>query len=186
MSTAAPSLQYEVTKKMLAKRDANVEMQILSWIGQVLGEKVPTGPYEDVLSDGTLLCRVMNKLKPGSIPKINESGSTHFKLVENLSNFLRQAQKFGVEEHDLFQTTDLIDKRNIPAVTNCILAVGRAVCTERCKNVYRLVIVIFLSQCYLHPEYKGPYLGPKPAEQNIREFTDDQINASKSMATWSR
>ncbi|RWS26485.1 Muscle-specific protein 20-like protein [Leptotrombidium deliense] len=146
---------------MLAKRDANVESQILNWISQVTGEKVPSGLFEDALSDGILLCKLMNKLNPGCIPKINDKSSVHFKLVENISNFLRLAEKYGVAEHDLFQTTDLIDKRNIPAVTNCILAVGRA--------------------CYLHPEFKGPYLGPKPAEANVREWSEEQMKASKGM-----
>lgn len=38
-----------------------------------------------------------------------------------------------------------------------------------------------VSQCYMHPEWPGPFLGPKPAEQNIREFTDEQLKAGESV-----
>ena len=70
--------------------------------------------------------RLMNKLLPGSVGKINASG-THFKLMENINAFQAAAKKFGVPEIDVFQTVDLWEKRNIPQVTQCIMALGRAV-----------------------------------------------------------
>lgn len=36
-------------------------------------------------------------------------------------------------------------------------------------------------QAYRHPEWKGPYLGPRPAEENRREFTEQQLRASESI-----
>lgn len=70
---------------MLCKRDSGQETEVQSWIEAVLGEKFPAGkPYEDVLKDGVVLCRLMNKLSPGIVPKINESGPT-FKMVENVN-----------------------------------------------------------------------------------------------------
>ena len=36
-------------------------------------------------------------------------------------------------------------------------------------------------QCYFHPEFKGPYLGPKPAEENIRHFSEDILRAGESV-----
>lgn len=41
--------------------------------------------------------------------------------------------------------------------------------------------MIFFKQSYKHPEWKGPYLGPKPAEENRREFTDAQLKASETI-----
>lgn len=41
--------------------------------------------YEDALQDGVLLCKLMNKLAPGSVNKINPGGTGHFKMVENLN-----------------------------------------------------------------------------------------------------
>ena len=66
------------------------EYQVQKWIEAVLNEPFPEGkPYEDVLKDGVILCKLMNTLSPGSIPKINVSGA-HFKLMENVSRYLHQ------------------------------------------------------------------------------------------------
>ena len=64
------------------------EYEVQKWIEAVLNEPFPEGkPYEDVLKDGVILCKLMNTLSPGSIPKINISGA-HFKLMENVSRYL--------------------------------------------------------------------------------------------------
>jgi hypothetical protein len=61
------------------------EAEIQKWIEAVLKEPFPEGkPYEDSLKDGIILCKVMNTLSPGSIPKINMTGA-NFKLMENVS-----------------------------------------------------------------------------------------------------
>lgn len=59
--------------------------------------------------------------------------------MENINAVQKAMQKYGVPVEDLFQTVDLFEKRNIPAVTSSIMALGRT--------------------CYLHPEFKGPFLG---------------------------
>jgi mitogen-activated protein kinase kinase kinase 5 len=41
-------------------------------------------PYEEVLRSGIILCKLMNKLQPGLIPKINTSGG-EYKMMDNLS-----------------------------------------------------------------------------------------------------
>ena len=56
----------------------------MEWIGAVLGEKLPTGAIEDVLKDGKILCRLMNKLAPGAVKKINEKPVGQFQLMENV------------------------------------------------------------------------------------------------------
>lgn len=39
--------------------------------------------------------------------------------------------KYGVPDVDLFQTTDLFDRKNIALVTTTIFAVGRAVRSDK-------------------------------------------------------
>lgn len=68
----------------------------------------------------------MNKLMPGVIQKINTSGG-QFKMMENINRFQDAAKKWGVPEIDVFQTVDLWEKRNIGQVTQCLMAMGRAV-----------------------------------------------------------
>jgi hypothetical protein len=38
-----------------------------------------------------------------------------------------------------------------------------------------------LPQVWKHPEWQGPWLGPKPADENKREFSDETIAAGKTV-----
>lgn len=61
------------------------EIEVQKWIEAVLNEPFPHGkPYEEALKDGVILCKLMNTLSPGSVPKINTSGA-NFKLMENIT-----------------------------------------------------------------------------------------------------
>ncbi|XP_044728207.1 muscle-specific protein 20 [Chrysoperla carnea] len=155
------SLERQVRAKLASKRDPEQERQAQEWIESVLGAKFPPGEaFEDVLKDGTVLCQVMNKLKPGSIPKINTSGG-QFKLMENINNFQKALKEYGVADIDVFQTVDLWEKKDIAQVTCTLFALGR--------------------ETYRHSEWKGPYLGPKPSEENKRDFTEEQLKAGQTI-----
>ena len=43
--------------------------------------------FEDVLKNGVVLCRLMNKIQPNSIKRIKESG-TAFQLMENIQAYV--------------------------------------------------------------------------------------------------
>ncbi|CAB3381222.1 muscle-specific protein 20 [Cloeon dipterum] len=139
-------------------RNKDQEAEVLQWIFNVIGEPLPSGQYEDVLKDGVVLCNLINKLAPGSVKKIQTKG-TNFQLMENIQRFQQAVRKYGVPDEEIFQTADLFERRNIPQVTLSLYALGRI--TQK------------------HPEYTGPTLGPKMAEKNEREFTEDQLRASE-------
>lgn len=104
-----------------------MDKEAQEWIEAVLGTKFPAGKlYEDVLKDGVVLCKLINKLQPGSVPKINETGG-QFKFMENINNFQMAIKNYGVPDVDVFQTVDLYEKKDIATVTNTIFAIGRAV-----------------------------------------------------------
>lgn len=87
---------------------------------------MPAGQYEDILKDGVVLCKLINKLAPGSVKKIQERG-TNFQLMENIQRFQAAIKKYGVPEEEIFQTADLFERRNIPQVTLCLYSLGRTV-----------------------------------------------------------
>lgn len=60
--------------------------------------------------------RLMNKLKPGSIPKIHTQGGP-MKLRENIGLFQDAARAYGVSSSEVFQAVDCFDKKNIQQVT---------------------------------------------------------------------
>lgn len=109
------------------RRDLQFEASILQWMESVIKDKLPDGKIEDVLHDGVALCRLvinLGLLRDYPIEKAYGSKSG-FRMMENINQFLRAAKEFGVKEVDLFQTVDLFEKRNIPAVIQCLIAVKR-------------------------------------------------------------
>lgn len=66
-----------------------------------------------------------------------------------------------------------------------IFALGRTVnAAASHRNTYsELTITIFLtlSQTYKHPEWRGPYLGPRPSEEQRRDWTEAQLRASEGI-----
>uniref|UniRef100_A0A0K8TDN8 Transgelin n=2 Tax=Lygus hesperus TaxID=30085 RepID=A0A0K8TDN8_LYGHE len=143
------------------KRDPNQELEAQLWIEAVTGERFPPGvPYELALRDGIILCKLMNSLMPGCISRINTSGGD-YKLMDNINQFQKACIRYGVPDVDLFQTVDLFDQKNIATVTMTIYAIGRTT--------------------YKHPEWRGPCLGPKPSEENKREWTEQQLRAGEGV-----
>ena len=57
----------------------------IQWIGSVLGDKLPNQDFETVLKDGTMLCRLMNEIQPGSIKKFRETVVIICDFIEALS-----------------------------------------------------------------------------------------------------
>jgi len=141
-------------------RDPELEQQVLDWIAALTGEVKPEKEkYEDFLRDGLVLCKLINKLAPGSVKRTAKKGSGNFALMENVSAFQKGVRKYGVPDEEIFQTCDLFEFRNVPQVTMSLLALAR--------------------QTQNHPEYDGPQIGPKIAEENKREFTQEQLDEGK-------
>merc|ERR1739844_1784 len=140
----------------MAPRKPEQEQEVRDWIEAVLEEPLPAGDYEEVLKDGVVLCRMMNKIVPDSIKKFKQKGPA-FLLMENVQSFLAAIKKYGVPDEEVFQTPDLFEARNISQVTLRLYSLART--TQK------------------HPEYTGPTLGPKMATENERNFTDEQIRA---------
>jgi len=118
------ALDRAVKGKIQFKHDPEEEKAAREWIEAVVGEKFPTDDYAEALHDGVLLCKLMNKLKPGSIGKIHTSGGP-MKLRENIGFFQNAARAYGVNESETFQAVDLFDKQNILQVTLCVSALNR-------------------------------------------------------------
>jgi len=163
MSTPQTSLQSNVAAKMFHKRDAAAEEEALNWLFAVVGLPAPPAHQRDLhgqLCSGQLLCRVINTLQPGSVKSISTSESS-FKEMENINKFTEACRKYGVPDHDLFQTVDLYERKDLNAVVGTIFALGRT--------------------AHTHPEWKGPLLGPAPATASTREWTEDELRASSNV-----
>lgn len=78
--------------------------------------------------------------------------------MENITNFLAAAIKFGVPVQETFQSVDLWERQNLNSVVICLQSLGR-----KANN------------------YGMPSIGPKEADKNVRNFTEEQLKAGQGV-----
>eukprot|EP00041_Stephanoeca_diplocostata_P026030 m.693873 g.693873 ORF g.693873 m.693873 type:complete len:185 (-) comp22876_c0_seq5:2093-2647(-) len=148
----------EVSKTIAGKYNPALEAEATAWLETLTGSP-KEGEFADWLNDGSVLCKAMNVLKPGSIKKINDSKMA-FKKMENIGNFLTAAQAYGLKATDLFQTVDLYEAKNLTQVVDGIHALGRA--AQRNK-------------------FDGPVIGVKEASEAKRTFSKETQEAGATV-----
>ena len=104
-----------------------------------------------------MFARLVNEIQEGSVKKINEKPMT-FKCMENINKFLESARALGVPPQETFQTVDLWERQNLNSVVICLQSLGR-----KASN------------------YGKPSIGPKEADKNVRNFTDEQLRAGQGV-----
>jgi len=168
-------LTAELDRKKAAKFDLERTSEAMEWIKAILESKgseyndligtmkpvVEMGDVQTMFKDGVILCHAINVLAPGSVKKINMNKMA-FKQMENIGNFLGGCEGVGCLKSDIFQTVDLFEASNIPAVIDGIHALGRKT-QDICKSL------------------GIPTLGPAEAEANKREFTEEQLRSGQNV-----
>lgn len=151
----------EAQRKINSKYSEELAQECLEWIKVITGENFNTSGdmdnFYEILKDGTLLCRMINCIQPGAIKKINESQMA-FKCMENIDAFLKNARQMGVPAQETFQTVDLWERQNLNSVVICLQSLGR-----KAHN------------------FGKPSIGPKEAEKNVRQFTEEQLRAGQGV-----
>jgi hypothetical protein len=135
------------------------EAEALAWIEEVTGRKRDGAPIEEWLHDGTILCELINAIKPGSIRKILTSPMP-FKQMENINAYTQACTKIGVPQQDSFVTVDLYEGKNLPAVVRNLHSLGRVAQSTA--------------------GFSGPSLGAKLSTRNERSFSVSQLAAAKA------
>mmetsp|Transcript_6380 Transcript_6380/g.8161 ORF Transcript_6380/g.8161 Transcript_6380/m.8161 type:complete len:369 (+) Transcript_6380:1-1107(+) len=79
-------------------------------------------PTLEWLRDGVNLCLLANKLKPGSVKRINRS-TQHEHMIANVQAFLQVAPVLG---GSVFKPEALVDGTDLPSVYKCILSIKQA------------------------------------------------------------
>lgn len=151
----------EAQRKINSKYSEDLAQESLEWIKAITEEDFSVSGDMDnlyeVLKDGTLLCRLVNHIKPGSAKKINQS-TMAFKCMENINVFLEAAKDLGVPPQETFQTVDLWERQNLNSVVICLQSLGR-----KAGN------------------FGQPSIGPKEAEKNVRNFSEEQMRAGQGV-----
>lgn len=151
----------EAQRKINSKYSEELAEECLQWIKEITGSPINTSGdmdnFFEVLKDGVLLCQLANCIETGSVKKINESKMA-FKCMENITAFLDAAKKFGVPTQETFQSVDLWERQNLNAVVICLQSLGR-----KAHN------------------YGKPSIGPKEADKNVRNFSEEQLRAGQNV-----
>ncbi|CAO2631837.1 Tagln3 [Lemmus lemmus] len=173
MANRGPSygLSREVQEKIEQKYDADLENKLVDWIILQCAEDIEHPPpgrahFQKWLMDGTVLCKLINSLYPPGqepIPKISESKMA-FKQMEQISQFLKAAEVYGVRTTDIFQTVDLWEGKDMAAVQRTLMALGSVAVTKD-------------DGCY-----RGePSWFHRKAQQNRRGFSEEQLRQGQSV-----
>ncbi|MBN3275011.1 TAGL protein, partial [Polyodon spathula] len=173
MANKGPSygLSREVASRIEKKYDAELEDRLTEWIivqcGPSVGKPEPGRQgFQAWLKDGIVLSELINSLYPPSekpIKKIQTS-TMAFKQMEQVAQFLKAAENYGVVKTDSFQTVDLWDGKDLAAVQRTILALGSIAVTKD------------------DGFYKGdPSWFHRKAHENRRDFSDEQLKEGKNV-----
>nr|XP_012292790.1 calponin-2-like [Aotus nancymaae] len=104
-------LSAEVKNQLLSKYDPQKEAELRSWTEGP--SSLSIGPtFQKDLKNRIISCTLMNKLQPGSVPKINHSMQNWHQL-ENLSNFIKAMVSYNMNPVDLFEATDVFESGNM-------------------------------------------------------------------------
>ena len=132
-----------------------VEREAQAWIEEMTGERLE-GSFAEGLKDGVVLCKLVNKIRPGSVAKVNDPATMPFKKMENIANALKGLRALGMKEFEMFGTPDLFEEKNLKQVASSVHALGRLLQT-------------------IMPDAPFPKLGIKVVEKNVREFSEEQM-----------
>ncbi|KAF9414438.1 hypothetical protein BGZ94_000395 [Podila epigama] len=97
-----------------------------NFIEKTLGITLPSDDLHESLKDGVILCKLANRLRPGTVQQISLKNLPFVKM-ENIGNFLLAARQLGVQSSDLFQTVDLYEGKDMIQVVSTILTLERVV-----------------------------------------------------------
>ncbi|KAM9294090.1 transgelin-2 [Gastrophryne carolinensis] len=171
MANKGPSygLSREVQMKIDQKYDPELENILVQWITSqcsALGckpEEAGKVGFQKWLKDGTVLCHLINSLAPGSVAKI-QSSTMAFKQMEQVSQFLKGCEKYGIAAPDLFQTVDLWEGKDMACVQRTLMNLGSLAVTRDDGN------------------FKGdPNWFPKKSQENKRDFSQDKLKEGKNV-----
>lgn len=120
----SPSTEFVEVSRYLKDQRLKGENEAREWIENVTQLSID-GDLMDSVTSGRVLCKLVNAIKPGTIKKIHETPNTPIMQMQNISSFLHGCEILGVRKSDLFDATDLFQKKNATGVISTIHALGR-------------------------------------------------------------
>uniref|UniRef100_A0A8D3ECU4 Osteoclast-stimulating factor 1 n=1 Tax=Scophthalmus maximus TaxID=52904 RepID=A0A8D3ECU4_SCOMX len=124
------------------------------------------------LQDGAVLCRLVERLRPGTVDKFFQEPRSDGESQRNIAEFIKGCGSFGVEP---FEVSDLLQGLNFSKVLNCLVALNKA--TEG-KIIYRSLDMSEGSGCG-HLLVKARFPFQQTNEDELSFCKGDIISVSK-------
>nr|XP_032633867.1 transgelin-2-like [Chelonoidis abingdonii] len=167
---SAYGLSWEVQQRIDKQYDPKLEQILTQWILAQCGGIQPPEPrkekFQEWLKDGTVLCKLINSLYPeGQGPVANTDPSNKaFKQMEQISQFLRAAEQYGIAPADIFQTVYLWEGKNMACVQRTLM------------NLRGLAVT----------KQDGLFVGdpnwfPKKSQENRHDFSKDKLKEGQNV-----
>ncbi|KAM9298925.1 transgelin [Gastrophryne carolinensis] len=173
MANKGPSygMSRDVLSRIEKKYDEELEARLVQWIKLQCGSDIEDPPepgrygFQQWLKNGVILSKLINSLYPKGSPPVkipDPPPSMAFKQMEQVAQFLKFSEAYGVGKTDLFQTVDLYEGKDLAAVQRTIVALGSIAVTKD------------------DGQYQGdPSWFMKKAQEHKRDFSDDQLKQGK-------
>lgn len=116
------SLNDTIQEQKAAKYSQNNEMAAQAWIETVTGQTFSASiSFAENIKDGVVLCKLINGLRPGTIPKFSPPTKIAFKRIDNVSKFLDGCKALGLSPSQLFNSIDLVEEKDMGLVVTTLL-----------------------------------------------------------------
>nr|XP_035116762.1 transgelin-like [Callithrix jacchus] len=140
MANKGPSygMSLKAQSKIENNYDEEPEEQLVEWIIVQRGLDVGRPDHGRLgfqvwLKNGVILSKLVNSLYPDgskSVKVPENLPSRIFKQMEQVAQFLKAAESYGVTKTNMFQTVDLFEGKDMAAVQKTLKALGSLVVTK--------------------------------------------------------
>ncbi len=133
------------------------EKDAAEWVQRVLEEPLRAFTCNTLsrnLRDGTLVCRLLNKVRPGTVKTIHNSPMGTSQML-NIEAFRSGCLDLGIPEQYICEATSISEMKSTTRVVNTIFALAAAI-------------------PFAVPDYRGPMLESQGVEK-LREIIRDDI-----------
>ncbi len=127
------------------------------WVQRVLEEPLrafPSNTLSRNLKDGTLVCRLLNKVKPGTVKTIHNSPMGTYQML-NIEAFRLGCLNLGIPESYICDASIISEMKSASQIVHTILAIAAAI-------------------PFVVPDYKGPMLESQGVE-GLRKIMREDI-----------
>jgi len=113
-------LDAELAAKQKSSYDPGLQKKVEEYISSKIGHKFSSNFHGD-LKDGVILCNLIRTVSPQANVPPPKKSNMPFVQMENIAAYLKGCSQIGMKTHDLFQTVDLFEAKNMNQVITNVL-----------------------------------------------------------------